>query len=230
MLAKIEKWGAAHPVLLAVIIVLFSLAIGGIPASFWAYNVGFYEGGLTSDAHWRSSFDVKVKDVVEQKLSIRCGEVVGEASATCQRAAKSLERTISEKDGQIKDLQDRVDFLKRRSDIVDTHSMLTENARSILVQLSSAQEKRDVESERFARARFFSLLLGIQKTREIYADWSALFNSRATDLARQYNEKGNISTTEIATYLYGFTSDIETKRKIIDDEVSELNKIRNSKY
>jgi len=222
----IEGWGGAHPVVLAII----SLLVGALPAGFSSYNFGFYEGTSASESHWRKTFDNKLKEGVDQQISVKCGEVTQELNISCQKKTKVLEDAISEKSQENAELTDALVRSNKRADVIDTESVLTESASSILEQLTSARNKHDRDSEAALRQRFFSLLSAIRTANEIYTAWSALFDSKATELFERYNNKENISTDEIIGYLQGFTSDLDAKRKVIQDEVNEANKIKNSKY
>lgn len=230
MLKALERWGAAHPTSLAIISLVAGLILGALPVGVKAYNVGFYEGASTSDGIWKRSLDNKVKIGVEQQIAEKCGETVATLNASCQRTAKSLEAQISDKTQQIGELSARNDYLSKRSEIIDTEDALAGSASSILDQFLTTRAKRDPDSEAAARARFFSLLASIRRTNEIYTDWAGLFNSRATELFQRYNNKESISTDEIVGYLRTFTSDLDTKKKVIENQVNEVNKIRNSKY
>jgi len=226
MWRAVESWGAAHPIALAVV----ALLVGSVPTGFYGYNAGFYEGTSTSDSNWRKTFDNKLKAAVDEQISTKCGEITQQLNMSCQRTTKGLETTISERSQEIADLHVAIERLTKRSDIMDTHNVLAESGNSILEGILAARDKRDRNGEATGRARFFSLLSAIRRTNEIYADWSALFDNRATELFRRYNNKENISTDDIVEYLQEFTSNLDAKRKVIQDQVNEANKIKSNKY
>jgi hypothetical protein len=221
-----ESWGAAHPIALSV----GAFLLGSLPTGVLTYNAGFYEGSSTSDSNWRKTFDNKLKASVDEQIQTKCGEITQQLNMSCQRTIKGLESTISEKSQGIAELQVAIERLTKRSDIMDTHNVLAESGSSILEGILAARSKRDRDSEAAGRARFFSLLSAIRRTNEIYAEWSALFDSKATELFQRYNNKENVSTDEIVEYLQEFTSNLDAKRKVIQNQVNEANKIKGNKY
>lgn len=225
-----EIWSAGHPFSLAIIVLIFTTIFGLIPATFEGYNFGFYEGTMTSEANWTKSFDNKVKSTVDQQISATCGQITQQLNIDCQRTTKALQTRVSDKTQEIAQLQRTVQNLSNRVDISDIFDVLTGSASSILEQLESAHAKGDRDAEEAGRARFSSLLFAIRRANDIYTDWSALFNSRATELAQRYANKENVSTDDIIDYLRGFSSDLDVKRKIIQSQVDEADKIRRNKY
>jgi len=227
---KAEDWGTVHPVALTIFSLIVGLLLGGIPAGFVLYNSGFYEGVQTSDATWRKNFDNHLKMAVDEQIVEKCGEVTRQLNVSCQSDKKSLEAIITEKSEENAELHERNQYLTQRSDIIDTHATLTGSASAILDELTTARAKRERDLEAKARSRFFALLSAIHRTNEIYTDWAGLFNSRATDLVQRYDNKENISTDEIIDYLQQFTSDLDAKKKVMQDQVNEANKIKNNKF
>ncbi len=224
-----EIWGAAHQVAVAVIVLVLGLLLGAIPAAFATYNLGFYEGSSISDTNWRKGFNMKLKSAVDEQLAAKCGEITEQLNTNCQRTTRALETRLSDKTQEVAQLHGEIQNLSRRSDILETHDLLTESATSILKQLESARAKRDRDAEAAGRARFFTLLSAIRRTNQIYAAWSGLFDSKATELAQRRDNKENISTDDVIGYLQGFTSDLGMKKKVIQNQVDEANKISHNK-
>jgi hypothetical protein len=151
----IEAWGRNTPVTLAV----FGFLLGVIPAGGIAgvsgYNLGFYAGTTTTEETWRASFTRKVSEQVNSEVASKCGEAVSEVNAACQHQISGFEKTINSKDLELKAQSARIEALNQKSEILDIHERLIQNAESLLKSLLVAREKRDLESERAIKSRFF---------------------------------------------------------------------------
>lgn len=205
------------------------ISAGGI-AGVSGYNLGFYAGTTTTEETWRASFTQRVSEQVNSEVASKCGEAVSEVNAACQRQIRSFEKTVNSKDLELKAQSARIDYLNQQSEILDIHERLIQNAELMLKSLLAAREKRDLESERAIKSRFFSLLLDIRRMNQLFVGWGALFNGRATELTERYNAGESIPTDEIINYLNSFSADADRKRKIIQSEVNEANKIKSKKY
>ena len=230
MFGAVEKWGRENPVALAI----FSLFVGFVPlgglASVGAYNVGFYAGTTTSESYWRSTFDQKLNEGINSQLAAKCGQAVSEVNATCQQDAKRFERSIKDREKTIAELNAQIESFRRRSDIVDLYDRLVDSAQSILKSLLAARERRDFVEERNLKSRFYSLLLDIRRLNQLYVEWGALFNGRATELTQRYSDSQSIPTEQIIRYLEAFAADIDLRKKVIQREVDEANRIKSKKY
>lgn len=226
----IEAWGRNNPVSSAVLGFLMGVIPAGGIAGVGAYNLGFYAGTTTTEETWRGAFSRKVNEQVSSEIASKCGQAVSEVNTACQRQIRSLEKTIDSKDLELKAQSARIDYLNQQSEIVDIHERLIQNAESMLKSLLAAREKRDLESEKAIKSRFFSLLLDIRRMNQLFVGWGALFNGRATELTERYKAGESIPTDEIISYLDSFSADADRKRKIIQSEVNEANKIRSKKY
>ena len=223
---EIEKWGKSHPVILVVVALLIGMSPGGIGG----YNLGVSVGTSKTDERWRAIFATDLKTAVNEQLATKCGEAVGKVTNSCQRAFKRYDATIAEKDKEIAQWHANYNSIQNRLEILDLHVALTRSARGILQLLRAAHEKGDTRAEAEIRVRLFSFLLDVHRLNEIYTAWAGLFDDKATELVQRYEKKEIIPTEELIAYLNEFTADADRKRKVMQNEANEANKIRNKKY
>lgn len=226
----IEKWGRSNPVRLAIAAFLVGLVPPGTVAFVGGYNLGVYAGAHTSDRIWGSQFDEKLKQRVNAQLAAKCGQAVSEVEITCNRDTASLKKTVAEKNAQIHDQNSEIESLQRKSDILDMYSRMVDNAVDILKSLQAASARHDVARANAQKGRFFSLLLDIRRLNHLYQNWGELFDGQAADLANKYNDAQSVPTDAAIGYLEYFTADIDRKRKVVESEVNEANKIMGRKY
>jgi hypothetical protein len=230
MWKKIEEWGVSHPVMLTVFGGFFGFVIGFVPAGWGGYNLGFYAGVTTTERQWRDSFNNKVDMTVNEQIASKCGEVTAEINNSCNRQIRRLESTIKEKDDRIEALQYSISRLQQKSDVLELHERLTDNANNILSALLAARERRDTSAELTARSRVLSLLNDIHRTNSLFNEWASLFNGVATELFNRLQSGESIPSEQLVAFLRSFIADNDRKRKVIQTGVDAANKIKTNKY
>lgn len=234
---RFEEWCGKHPFILSAIFLGLGLILSAVPAAYGGFKSGYYEATKFVDQRWQERFDRQLQAEVKAQLPIAYGRQLNDRDEHCRKMMAETAATLRSKDSAIFDLSARIgelqkslDRLTRRAQILEIYDHLTGSAQNILSALVEAVPSNNSESVNAARARAASLLEYIGKARDTFEEWETLFNSVATELMRRLRAGDQISNEELAAFLRAFTSDKETKKKIIQAQIDALNDTLKTKF
>jgi hypothetical protein len=234
---RFEEWCAKHPFILSAIFLGLGLILSAVPAAYAGFKTGYYEATKFADQRWQEKFDRQLEAEVKAQLPVTFGRQLNERDEHCRKMMVETAATLRGKDSTIFDLNARIgelqksiDRLTRRAQILEVYDHLTGSAQNILSALIEAVPSNNSESATAARARAASLLEYVEKARDTFEDWEALFNSVATELVRRLRNGDQVSNEEFLTFLRTFISDKETRKKIIQAQIDALNEVLKTRF